>query len=100
MASCSWLVALQTWPSRAFYEPRSLMLLGLDNGLRRLSIRAIEWVWWDRVVLLCIGLNSLQLAMYDPFDTPEFLPDHDNILSGEIAGGSVPVSFLPMAHAI
>ena len=52
--------------------------------MRRLAIRSLEWAWWDRFVLLCIAVNSLQLAMYDPFDTPDLLPDNTNMLSGAV----------------
>lgn len=64
------------WPDPMKYNPRSLFLMKLTNPLRRMCIRGIEWPWWDRVVLLLIFLNTLQLGfLYDPFDTKEFRPD-------------------------
>jgi len=45
-----------------------LYLLTLDNPLRRLAIKGIECKWWDRGVLAFIFLNTIQLALYDPFD--------------------------------
>eukprot|EP00960_Hanusia_phi_P032706 750013-Hanusia_phi.AAC.2 len=38
------------------------------NPIRQLCIRGIEWKWWDRIVLIVIALNTIQLAMIDPFD--------------------------------
>jgi len=35
----------------------------------------IEWVWWDRIVLFMILLNTIQLALYDPFDIPQLKPE-------------------------
>ncbi|EKX47601.1 hypothetical protein GUITHDRAFT_86293, partial [Guillardia theta CCMP2712] len=49
-------------------SPRSLRLFSLQNPLRKLCIRGIEWKWWDRIVLFVIALNTVQLAMIDPFD--------------------------------
>jgi hypothetical protein len=34
----------------------------------------IENKWWDRVVLSWIFLNTIQLAMYNPFDIPALKP--------------------------
>ena len=39
------------------YEATALFLLKLDSPVRLFFIRAVEWEWWDRVVLLLIFLN-------------------------------------------
>jgi len=46
----------------------------LDNKFRRLLIRGIEWKWWDRTVLFLIFLNTIQLALYEPFDNATLRP--------------------------
>ena len=72
-----------TWPDPDLYQPRALALLTLQNPLRRMCIAAVEWVWFDRFVLGVILLNSLQLAMFDPFDIPSLQPNEDSLLSGK-----------------
>jgi len=62
--------ASRAWPDPRKYSPRSLRLFSLQNPLRKLCIRGIEWKWWDRIVLFVIALNTVQLAMIDPFDVP------------------------------
>jgi len=37
-------------------------------------LAGIENKWWDRVVLSWIFLNTIQLAMYNPFDIPALKP--------------------------
>lgn len=66
---------LKEWPDQQKYNPRSLRLFTLTSPFRRWCIRAIEWKWWDRSVLALIFLNTIQLAMFDPFDTDELRPD-------------------------
>ena len=39
------------------FEAKALFLLKLDSPVRLFFIRAVEWEWWDRVVLLLIFLN-------------------------------------------
>jgi hypothetical protein len=38
----------------------------MNAGFRKAFIRGIEWKWWDRIVLILIGMNTLQLALYNP----------------------------------
>jgi hypothetical protein len=38
--------------------------------MRLFAISAIEWVWWGRIVLGLILVNSLMLTMTDPYDEP------------------------------
>jgi hypothetical protein len=64
----------KSWPDPNKYNPRSLGFLHLDNSLRKLCILGIEWKWWDRIVLGVILLNTIQLAIYDPFDIEDFRP--------------------------
>ena len=54
------------------YAKRSLFIFDLNNPLRRAIISGIESPWWDRCVLSVIFLNTFFLAMYDPFDTPDW----------------------------
>jgi len=54
------------WPDPKKYNKLSLMLLTLENPMRRAAIRGIEWQWWDRSVLVLILLNTIQLALYNP----------------------------------
>ena len=62
------------WPDPRKYNARSLMLFTLDNRARRAAIASIEWRWWDRGVLVLIFLNTVQLALFDPFDIPALQP--------------------------
>eukprot|EP00960_Hanusia_phi_P034619 751196-Hanusia_phi.AAC.1 len=62
------------WPDPHKYNPRSLYMFTLDNKFRRLLIRGIEWKWWDRTVLFLIFLNTIQLALYEPFDNATLRP--------------------------
>ena len=61
---------VRPWPDAYKYEATSLACLSLQNPLRQLCIWGIEQSWWDNGVLILILLNTLQLAMYDPLDTP------------------------------
>ena len=50
-------------------------MLHLNNPFRKAIIWAIEMKWWDRVVLLLILLNTIQLGLlYDPFDVDGLRP--------------------------
>ena len=57
------------WPSVHDYEALSLGVFTLRNPLRKFCIACIEWPWWDKGVLLLIVVNTIQLMMFDPFDT-------------------------------
>lgn len=50
------------------------MFFGLDHSVRQMAIKGIEWKWWDRVVMILIFLNSVMLALHDPFDIPSLKP--------------------------
>jgi hypothetical protein len=63
-----------SWPDPRKYNERSLGYFLLDHPLRRGCIWCIEWKWWDRIVLGVIFLNTIQLAIYDPFDVPDLRP--------------------------
>lgn len=41
----------------------SLFCIGINNPIRRLVIRGVESKWCDRIILLCIGINSVLLAI-------------------------------------
>mmetsp|Transcript_88811 Transcript_88811/g.287113 ORF Transcript_88811/g.287113 Transcript_88811/m.287113 type:complete len:2023 (+) Transcript_88811:144-6212(+) len=41
----------------------SLFCIGINNPIRRLVIRGVESRWCDRIILLCIGINSVLLAI-------------------------------------
>ncbi|KAJ1482877.1 hypothetical protein T484DRAFT_2627850 [Baffinella frigidus] len=69
------LLEPQEFPDPHRYNARSLYCFKLQNPLRKFLIRAIEWKWWDRTVLILIFLNTLQLALYDPFDVEALNPD-------------------------
>lgn len=56
------------WPDDRKYNPRSLFLFTLQNPIRQTAIRCIEWPGWDRKVIIIIMINTVCLAMYDPFD--------------------------------
>jgi hypothetical protein len=67
------------WPSPHKYTRRSLYLFDLKHPLRRLAIAGIEYRYrsvnvWETTVLALILLNTVQLAMYDPFDIPALKP--------------------------
>eukprot|EP00286_Rhodomonas_abbreviata_P000279 CAMPEP_0181291404 /NCGR_PEP_ID=MMETSP1101-20121128/1948_1 /TAXON_ID=46948 /ORGANISM="Rhodomonas abbreviata, Strain Caron Lab Isolate" /LENGTH=1755 /DNA_ID=CAMNT_0023395791 /DNA_START=9 /DNA_END=5276 /DNA_ORIENTATION=- len=62
------------WPDPNKYNSRSWFLFTLRNPLRKAAIAGIENKWWDRTVLLFIFLNTVQLALDDPMDKPEFRP--------------------------
>jgi hypothetical protein len=66
---------VHSWPDPRKYNPRSLLLFSLQNPFRRAFIAAIEWPWWDRIVLGVIMINSGLLAYYQPYDVPELRPD-------------------------
>lgn len=47
------------------FAPRSLGCLDELNPVRQLLVWLITWVWWDRVVLAVILLNTVALAAAD-----------------------------------
>ena len=47
----------------------------VNNTLFDFFLQGIEWKWWDRIVLSWIFLNTIQLAMFNPFDIPALKPD-------------------------
>jgi hypothetical protein len=59
------------WPDDRLYNHRSLFLLTLQNPFRQAIIRMIEWEHWDNKVIGVIMCNTITLAMYDCFDTPQ-----------------------------
>jgi len=65
---------IDVWPDPHKYNPRSFFLFPLDGIVRKVAIRCIEWKWWDRIVLFLIFLNTIQLAIYNPFDIPLLKP--------------------------
>jgi hypothetical protein len=58
------------WPDERKYNPRSLFLFTLQNPVRRIVIKWIEWKHWDSKVIGIIMLNTVTLAMFDCFDKP------------------------------
>jgi hypothetical protein len=62
------------WPDPYKYNERSFFLFTLNNTFRRTLISCIEWPWWDRTVLFVILINTVVLAMNDPYDIPQLLP--------------------------
>ena len=64
----------RSWPDPYKYNERSFCLFTLKNPFRKALIACIEWPWWDRTVLMVIFVNSIVLAMYDPYDIPQLLP--------------------------
>ena len=52
--------------SGRIYGSRSLFLFPVRHPLRRFAIQAIEWKWFDRIVLLLIVTNCVFLAITDP----------------------------------
>lgn len=62
------------WPDPNVYNHRSFFLFPLDGIVRKAAIACIEWKWWDRIVLFFIFLNTIQLAVYNPFDIPQLNP--------------------------
>ena len=63
-----------SWPHPEKYNYRSLYLFTLNNPFRKALIAAIEWRWWDRIVLIVIFLNTIILALYDPYDIVQLRP--------------------------
>jgi len=59
------------WPDDRLYNKRSLFLFTLQNPFRQAIIRMIEWEHWDNKVIGVILCNTITLAMYDCFDTPQ-----------------------------
>ena len=54
-------------------------MFDLKHPVRRFAIAGLEWRWrgvnvWETTVLVLILLNTVQLAMYDPFDIPALRP--------------------------
>ena len=73
------------WPDDRLYNHRSLFLLTLQNPFRQAIIRMIEWEHWDNKVIGVILCNTITLAMYDCFDTPQMrmcAPDELNTPAG------------------
>jgi hypothetical protein len=62
------------WPDPNKYNERSFFLFTLENSFRRTLIFCIEWPWWDRTVLFVIFINTVVLAINDPYDIPQLLP--------------------------
>jgi hypothetical protein len=62
------------WPDPNKYNERSFFLFTLNNPFRRTLIACIEWPWWDRTVLFVILINTVVLAMNDPYDIPQLFP--------------------------
>ena len=58
------------WPDERKYNPRSLFLFTLQNPVRQMVIKWIEWKHWDSKVIGIIMLNTVTLAMFDCFDKP------------------------------
>ncbi len=63
------------WPNPRKYNKRSLLLFRLESPFRKALIAAIEWPWWDRIVLFVILINSCMLAYNQPYDIPELRPN-------------------------
>jgi hypothetical protein len=66
---------IESWPNPRKYNHRSLLLFSLKSPFRRALIAAIEWPWWDRIVLVVIMINSGLLAYYQPYDVPALRPN-------------------------
>ena len=62
------------WPDPNKYNERSFFFFTLNHSFRRTLISCIEWPWWDRTVLFVILINTVVLAMNDPYDIPQLLP--------------------------
>ena len=52
--------------SGRIYGSHSLFLFPVSHPVRRFAIQAIEWKWFDRIVLLLIVTNCVFLAITDP----------------------------------
>jgi len=68
-------VANQKWPDDEKYQARSLFLFTLQSPARQTMIRWVEWKWWDRIVLMIILLNTIQLLFIDPLDNEKTRPN-------------------------
>jgi voltage-dependent calcium channel T type alpha-1G len=68
--------------------------LGHKSRLRRACIAAIEWKWFERIILAMIALNTVKLAMFDPFDTPELRPQSQRREAMDLVGKAFSVIFL------
>ncbi|CAE7614492.1 Cacna1s, partial [Symbiodinium sp. CCMP2456] len=44
---------------------KSLFVFGLDGWTRRCVMSLVGWVWFDRIILFLIALNSIGLALVD-----------------------------------
>ncbi|CAJ1393830.1 unnamed protein product, partial [Effrenium voratum] len=44
---------------------KSLFIFGLDGPIRQQVMLLVFWVWFDRIILLLIALNSIGLAIVD-----------------------------------
>eukprot|EP00961_Rhodomonas_salina_P224400 3033897-Rhodomonas_salina.3 len=58
------------WPDPFRYASRTWFLFTLKNPIRKGCIWLTEQKFWDRGLLTLILLNTVQLAIYDPFDSP------------------------------
>eukprot|EP00961_Rhodomonas_salina_P108792 1464486-Rhodomonas_salina.1 len=65
---------MQTGDLACGYGSVGRFVVRLQNPIRRACIALIERKWWDRAVLGLILLNTIALALYDPFDTVESRP--------------------------
>ena len=52
--------------SGRIYVSKSLCLFSVSHPIRRWAIQAIEWKWFDRIVLFLIVTNCVFLAITDP----------------------------------
>ena len=94
------LLEPQEFPDPHRYNARSLYLFTLQNPIRRALIRAIEWKWWDRIVLLLIFLNTVQLAAFLPFDVPALNPDPEFRDAMDIVGKVPPALSLSLSLSL
>jgi hypothetical protein len=74
-------------------------MLTLQNPVRRAFIAAIEWPWWDRVVLFVILVNTVSLLFRDPYDIPAFVPESRMRIVWDTMS-LVIVLFFPMEHVL
>ena len=93
------------WPDARLYNHRSFFLFTLQNPFRQAIIRMIEWEHWDNKVIGVILCNTITLAMYDCFDTPQMrmcAPEELNTPAGpygycnKMKTGIAPLSRLPL----
>lgn len=56
----------EEWPNPNKYNVSTEFCQRLNNPMRRIAIRCIEWPMWDKCVLFLILINTIQLSLYDP----------------------------------